>query len=66
MEPSQSLTSSKRWPPERGWPLFGALVGGIVVTILLNAFLPQTLTGPGKIWPFGLVMMVYGLPRFIR
>jgi hypothetical protein len=38
MEISQALdTPSKSWPPERGWPLFLAWVGGVLAVSLLYA-----------------------------
>lgn len=33
---AQPLSHSKNWPPERGWPLFIAWMGGLVVAQVLN------------------------------
>jgi hypothetical protein len=43
METPQALnTSSKSWPPERGWPLFLAWMGGVLVVALLYIIIPMT------------------------
>jgi hypothetical protein len=43
MEDSQALHNhTKGWPPERGWPLFIAWMGGVLAVALLYAVIPMT------------------------